>query len=98
MRRPPMRPFRLLLDPVTRSRLRSRAKAHGVTQSAFLRALINNHRPGATPGSDVAAADAWWDSRSPARRVSIHRNHAARASVDDGNADQLTIFDGSTHS
>lgn len=70
------RRFSLTLDDAQRARLRARAKAHGVNMSKYLRALIDGHRPGAEPGSDAAAADRWYDSRSPARRVAVARYHA----------------------
>lgn len=72
-----MKRWVLGLDPVTEANLALRAKAHGVSRPEYVRALINGQRPGAQPGSLVAKADAWWDHRSPSRRVSIWRNHAA---------------------
>jgi hypothetical protein len=82
------------LNAVERATLTARAAAHGVSRPAYVRALIMGHRPGAEPGTAVAAADAWWDSRSPSRRVSIHRNHAAGATVGpDEDGDQPTIFE-----
>lgn len=87
-----MRRWTMGLDPRTETALRIKAAAHGVTRPAFVRSLINGDRPGATPGSDAALADAWWDTRSPTRRVSIWRNHAS-VTDDEPPADQLTIFD-----
>lgn len=85
------------LDAETEADLRAQAKAHGVSQGEIVRSRISGRRPGATPGSEAAAADHWWDTRTPSRRVSIHRNHAAGASVDPpGDEHQLTIFEGGT--
>lgn len=82
------------LNAAERATLAARAAAHGVSRPAYVRALIMGHRPGAEPGTAAAAADAWWDSRSPSRRVSIHRNHASGAGVDEEHhGDQATIFD-----
>lgn len=72
----------LHLDAESRANLALRARAHGVTRPAYVRALINGRRPGAEPGSEAALADRWWDSRSPSRRVSIWRNHAAAGTND----------------
>lgn len=80
-------------DAATDSRLRAQAKAHGVSQSAWLRALINGHRAGAEPGTAAAEADHWWDTRSPSRRVSIYRNKAGERADDPTDHDQLTIFE-----
>lgn len=93
-RRPKMRRWVLRLDERTDRRLRLRAAAHGVSMAVYVRALINGERPGAEPGSAAAQADAWWDSRSPKRRVAIYRNHVTASSRgDDSDDDQLTIFD-----
>lgn len=93
-RRPRMKRWPLLLDDLTRRNLDIRAAAHGVKRPVFVRALINGHRPGADPGSLAAQADAWWDSRSPERRISIWRNHASAATREAHEPDdQLTIFD-----
>lgn len=81
------------LDPATDRLLTVKARAHGVSRAAYVRAAINGHRPGADPGSPAALADAWWDSRKPSRRAAIHRNHAAAPAEDDRPDDQLTIFD-----
>lgn len=84
------------LDAATEAALREQARRHGVTQGAIVRARITGARPGATPGSDAAKADHWWDSRAPKRRVSIYRNHVADHSDTDHDAEQPTIFDGGT--
>lgn len=87
-----MRPWKIGLDPRTRANLDRKARAHGVSRPAYVRSLINGERPGAEPGTTVALADSWWDSRTPARRVSIFRNHAnapEKAKPDD----QLSIDD-----
>lgn len=92
-----MHRFPLGLDSETRRNLRDRAKAHGVSQSAYVRALINGHRPGAEPGTEAAIADSWYDSRPPARRVSVAKNHAPHlftAAEESAEAEQLTMFDG----
>lgn len=82
------------LNAAERATLAARAAAHGVSRPAYIRALIMGHRPGAEPGTAAAAADAWWDSRSPARRISIHRNHASAGTVEpDELGGQTTIFD-----
>ena len=95
MKRPKMRRRTYYADDATAARIRAQARAHGVSESAWIRSLAAGHRAGAEPGNDAAAADAWWDSRKPARRVSIFRNHsAARDDVDDKH--QLTIFDEGT--
>jgi hypothetical protein len=90
-----MRPWRILLDKATRRNLDVKSKAHGVSRPDFVRALINGHRPGAVPGSPAALADAWWDSRTPARRVSIWRNHATTSDAVGAShgVGQLTIED-----
>lgn len=96
-RRERMRRWMLGLDPRTARNLTLKAAAHGVTRPVYVRSLINGERPGALPGSQAALADAWWDSRSPARRAAIWRNHAATAeSADPTPADQMTIFDQET--
>lgn len=93
-RRPQMRRWVLRLDEVSRRNLDLRAAAHGVKRPVFVRALINGHRPGAEPGSLAAQADAWWDSRSPERRISIWRNHATTSAREAAeHDDQLSIFD-----
>lgn len=81
------------LDAATEAMLREQAKRHSVSQGAIVRARINGYRPGAEPGSDAAKADAWWDSRSASRRVSIFRNHARAREDDPVPTDQLCIFD-----
>jgi hypothetical protein len=81
------------LDPETDRLLTIKARAHGVSRAAFVRAAINGSRPGAEPGSLAAAADQWWDSRTPTRRAAIYRNHANAAAEQEVPADQLTIFD-----
>lgn len=81
------------LDAEAEALLAKQAKAHGVSQGAIVRARIKGHRPGSEPGSAAAAADHWWDTRPPKRRVSIHRN---KAGVKDDTGDhqgQATIFD-----
>lgn len=88
-----MKPWKLLLDDRTARNLRQRAAAHGVSRPVWVRSLINAELPGSKPGSDVALADAWWASRSPARRASIWRNHAAATALEDTTGDQLTILD-----
>lgn len=81
------------LDREAEALLAEQVKAHGVSPGAIVRARIKGHRPGAEPGSAAAAADAWWDSRAPKRRVSIFRNHAAVKDDTDDHQGQATIFD-----
>lgn len=91
-----MKPWKLGLDAETERNLNLRAKAHRVSRPVFVRALINGHRPGAVAGTEVALADAWWDARSPSRRVSIWRNHAAATTNASGASQgvgQLSIED-----
>lgn len=90
-----MKPWKLGLDAETERNLNLKAKAHRVSRPVLVRALINGTRPGAVKGSDVALADAWWDSRSPSRRVNIWRNHVAAANiaVTSGITGQLSIED-----
>lgn len=93
MARARMTPWKLLLDPRTKQNLRLRSAAHGVYRSVFVRSLINGERPGSEPGSLAAMADAWWDSRSPGRRIAIYRNHVSSLVDTDDPADQPSIFD-----
>lgn len=95
MKRSKMRRRVFYLDAATESLLREQAKRHGVSQGAIVRARVTGARPGATPGSVVAQADAWWDSRGPSRRVSVWRNHssAREAAEDDALAGQAPLFD-----
>lgn len=95
-RRSRMRKFPVGLDPETAAKLRRDAAAHGVSQAEYVRSLINQRRPGAKPGTVAAAADAWWDSRSPKRRISVYRNHCA-ANDDETDPYQLTIFEEVAH-
>lgn len=81
------------LDAATEAALRAQAKAHGVSQGAIVRARVNGHRPGAEPGNAAAAADLWWDTRTPARRVSIYRNHSTVREPDAPDAAQLPMID-----
>lgn len=84
------------LDTAAEESLRAQAKAHGVSQAAIVRARITGARPGAESNSDVAAADAWWDTRPPTRRVSVHQYHAAGPAPDQDPASvgQACLFEG----
>jgi hypothetical protein len=79
------------LDDATLVNLRIKAKAHGVSQVEFIRAAINGTRPGAKPGSLVAKADHWWDTRKPSRRVSVYENHSSDKDADTVDDAQLTF-------
>lgn len=92
-RRRRLRPWKVGLDARTEANLQAKAKAHGVSRPEYVRALINAERPGARPGSEVALADAWWDSRGPARRVSVWRNHTSGGELVDEDQGQATIFE-----
>lgn len=91
--RPRLRPRSFGFDAATDRLLRLKAKAHGVSQAAFVRAAVSGQRPGAEPGSIAAAADTWWDSRTPTRRAAIFRNHASVPANNDSPDDQLAFFD-----
>lgn len=92
-KKPRMKRWSLGLDARTMRNLNMKAKAHGVSRPEYVRALINNERPGAI--GETALADRWWDSRTPKRRAAIWRNHAATeaATHKAPPRDQTTIYD-----
>lgn len=92
-RRPGLKRRAFDFDEATLANLRMKAKAHGVSQVEFVRAQINGTRPGARPGSLAAAADRWWDTRKPARRISVWQNHATTKESDAEDDAQLTFED-----
>lgn len=93
MKRPRMRRRVFYLDAATAANLAAQAASHKVSQGAIVRARINGHRPGAEPGTAAAAADSWWDSRTPKRRVSIFRNHSTVRDDGDDHAGQPPLFE-----
>lgn len=96
--RPKRRRWPVLLSAEEWARLTARAAAHRVSRPDFVRSLISGHHPGAQPGTEAAAADAWWDSRSPNRRVAIWRNHTSGQHGDEPEnlADLLSVLEDAT--
>lgn len=82
------------LDAETEAALRAQAKAHGVSMGEIVRSRVRGVRPGATPGSEAAAADQWWDTRPPTRRVSVWRNHNTVRDETPGDPHQVPLFEG----
>lgn len=70
-RKPRVRRISVTLDERTHAELRSRARAHRVSQAAYVRAVICGDRPGGGPNEVAGPADRWWDSLQPDRRAGI---------------------------
>lgn len=89
--KPRVKRISVTLDAPTWEALRVRARAHRVSQAAFVRAAIVGARPGGGLGGVAAPADAWWDALPPERRASIHRWVAAKSVGADVDPDHPTL-------
>lgn len=68
----PTRRLSVTLAPHERTAIRDRAKAHGVSMAAFIRASALGERP--TPGAASSAhIDEWWESLPATRREQVYR-------------------------
>lgn len=84
-------PVRMTVEE--REQVVQRARAHGVSASAYGRAAMLGHRPGSTPGTPAHAADVWWDSMPPKKRGNVFRwlGRGTRLLTEDPQPGQLTI-------
>jgi len=92
-RKPRVARLSVTLDAYHNTELRERARAHGVSKAAFVRAAIIGARPGGGKGEAAEAADRWWDNLSPSRRAGIHTWITQVRGKAPEDPDQLNLLD-----